>query len=537
MPIIQATGPLVEENQNRDPTVQGVGSSNVNPAPVDPHSAERVEAAFQGIMSSLITFVNKSLPLNLTEDQLDGITTYFSIRHDKIISYTNVDDGPADVDFDDMVSDRPTLFTRVAITSKTKPMASMVPESSSIPPSATSATPPTTLPPTSILYANVPSMLKRLAREPPTSGSQPVKRIKVLTYTKKAPRVPLQDFVEEVPVVELDSCTTISDHRDERDLSTENPILPLDTNEQLVNATEKPPTINEELPRQREGKAVAIEVTVPPYDGKYLMPPYRLPNLEVTREAPRNTRRYVPLKDPFACSLFLFLYINEALNGAYVLAKRTDRLTHQTRNVEKKIEVLRKVIATKHKIFAGAKKDLLLEREEREKLSEAAEERDQKLKATLAELKRVKEESVVAERNWVVEKTNLQKRYRELEMSSARDLKRTTEVLQKEKETALASAVAKAKVARSEYAQKTVQAFLRINTYTRKVGRECAAYLTHLFSINKEEFLEWSQIYEAEQTSYPLWYEGLSLDPPAVGEDEGVVDSLGDANVELPSDD
>ncbi|GAA0158683.1 hypothetical protein LIER_15641 [Lithospermum erythrorhizon] len=35
-------------------------------------------------MASLPTFVKNSLPADLTDDQLDGITTYFSIPHDKV---------------------------------------------------------------------------------------------------------------------------------------------------------------------------------------------------------------------------------------------------------------------------------------------------------------------------------------------------------------------------------------------------------------------------------------------------------------------
>ncbi|GAA0140975.1 hypothetical protein LIER_02223 [Lithospermum erythrorhizon] len=91
-------------------------------------------------------------------------------------------------------------------------------------------------------------------------------------------------------------------------------------------------------------------------------------------------------------------------------------------------------------------------------------------------------------------------------MSSAGDLERTTQALQKEKEMALASTAVEAKLARVEYAKKRV------------------------------EFPDLVHIFEVEQETYPLWYEGISLDPPAVGEDEGVVGSQGEVHVELPSD-
>ncbi|GAA0184021.1 hypothetical protein LIER_31335 [Lithospermum erythrorhizon] len=425
----------------------------------------------------------------------------------EIVSYVNINHAPAVVDFDDMVSDRPTQFPRVAITTKTKSRASMVPQSFSTAPLATDSHPPapmcpsaSTNPPT-IPLAKIPSMLKRLAREPPPSGSQPVKRLKVPASRKKVPQVPLQDSAEETtlprkesygcpkpqhpnqqttPVVELDSSTAVSDY---------------------------------------EGHNL-----FPPYDGRYLAPPYRIPNLEVTREAPWNTRRfhfhtvkillnkkvaarYSPLKDPYVIFAQSAKHINEVhapiLNFCaqryFRLVKAKRSFTHDNRTTEKKIEILKKVITTKNELFDGAKKDWIIEREERVKLSEAVEERDQKLAATLAEVNRLKEASAEAEKAWVADKTTMQAYYKELEMSSVGDLERTTQGLQKEKAVVLASAAAKAKLAHVEFPNLVC-------------------------------------VFEVEQDTYPLWYGGLSLDPPVMGEDEGAVDSLGDAHVELPSD-
>ncbi|GAA0186070.1 hypothetical protein LIER_33358 [Lithospermum erythrorhizon] len=263
----------------------------------------------------------------------------------------------------------------------------MVPESFSATPLVTDSHPPTPAGPSIsknpqiIPLAKIPSLLKRLAREPPPSGFQPVKRLKVLASRKKAPQVPLQDSVEEG---------------------------------------------YDRGPSSEEGKGCCSRRPSSPYDGRYLAPPYRIPNLEVTREAPWNTRKfhfhtvkpllnkkvaatYSPLKNPYA-----------ALNYAFILTKRNDLLTHDNRTVEKKIEILKKVNATKNELFNCAKKDLIIEREERAKLSEAGEERDQKLEGTLAEVNRLKEESVE------VEKNAMQARYKELEMSSVGDLERTT---------------------------------------------------------------------------------------------------------------
>ncbi|GAA0144086.1 hypothetical protein LIER_04617 [Lithospermum erythrorhizon] len=100
---------------------------------------------------------------------------------------------------------------------------------------------------------------------------------------------------------------------------------------------------------------------------------------------------------------------------------------------------------------------------------------------------------------------------------------------------ALASVAAEAKVARAEYAGKTVRDFLNNPNYANNVWRECATYLTQVITHCKEEFPELVHIYAAEHDSYPLWNEGLSMDPPSAGEDEGVVDSL-EEGVEPPSD-
>ncbi|GAA0185077.1 hypothetical protein LIER_32365 [Lithospermum erythrorhizon] len=154
--------------------------------------------------------------------------------------------APADVDFDKMLSERPSLFPRVAITTKTKPRASMVLESA---PAAS---------PTAIAPALIPSI-----------GGSP-----------------------------------------------------------------------------DEGKSCykpATEASIPAYDGIYFELPYTFPNLEVTSEAPWNTRKfdfhavkpllskkmvagYTLLRNPYAAFSQSVKHMNEALNGSYVLARRADRL-------------------------------------------------------------------------------------------------------------------------------------------------------------------------------------------------------------------
>ncbi|GAA0186845.1 hypothetical protein LIER_34133 [Lithospermum erythrorhizon] len=84
MLVLQVTGPANPGSANPVPIVQGVGAANPVSSPPDPNEATRAEAAYQCIIASLPTFVKKSTPHYITDDQLDGFTTYFSIPYDKL---------------------------------------------------------------------------------------------------------------------------------------------------------------------------------------------------------------------------------------------------------------------------------------------------------------------------------------------------------------------------------------------------------------------------------------------------------------------
>ncbi|GAA0166901.1 hypothetical protein LIER_21958 [Lithospermum erythrorhizon] len=83
--------------------------------------------------------------------------------------------APQLVDFDDMLMDRPSLFTRMAITTKTKPRELLVSEAvSSSPPTIGMALPTPSINP----------LLKRMASDAPTD-SQPSKRAKKYSLVQK----------------------------------------------------------------------------------------------------------------------------------------------------------------------------------------------------------------------------------------------------------------------------------------------------------------------------------------------------------------
>ncbi|GAA0186792.1 hypothetical protein LIER_34080 [Lithospermum erythrorhizon] len=163
-----------------------------------------------------------------------------------------------------------------------------------------------------------------------------------------------QAIQQQALVVDLDSSTTLSDqgiaHPIEGRVSLykePNTSFPF-SNEQPVPPTA---TIREAIPEgvilQKKGKAIAVEPSLPTYDGRYLDIPYTIPpNFDVSGETLWNARKfhchpvkqmlskkmcaqYTPLKDPLAAFAQSAKHITEALIGAYVLAKLVDHLARK----------------------------------------------------------------------------------------------------------------------------------------------------------------------------------------------------------------
>ncbi|GAA0141924.1 hypothetical protein LIER_42689 [Lithospermum erythrorhizon] len=78
MPILQFAEPLAQV-----PLPQTIEPANPV-AQANDIEVARAEAAYQGMMASLPTFVKNSTPLDLTEDQLDSLTRYFAIPLEKV---------------------------------------------------------------------------------------------------------------------------------------------------------------------------------------------------------------------------------------------------------------------------------------------------------------------------------------------------------------------------------------------------------------------------------------------------------------------
>ncbi|GAA0153498.1 hypothetical protein LIER_11721 [Lithospermum erythrorhizon] len=204
--------------------------------------------------------------------------------------------------------------------------------------------------------------------------------------------VPQPSICPQAPVVELDSSTTISDHHEERD------SLPVDTNipphASMTESQMRPRSLllllKSQFARERERLLQRRSMFLHMMDDTWrslLLPPWNTRRFHFHAVKPllnkKVVARYAPLKDPFIAFAQSAKHMNETLNDTYVLAKLADRLTHENHNVTKKL------------------------RAECERLSKAAEKSDQKLEATLAEVKRVKDASIEAEKSWVAEKVNM----------------------------------------------------------------------------------------------------------------------------------
>ncbi|GAA0170792.1 hypothetical protein LIER_24976 [Lithospermum erythrorhizon] len=343
MPIIQAEGPLnfASLPQPLDP----VNGAHLVTAEDVREEAARAKEAYQGMMASLPTFVKHSTPPDLTDDQLDGIMSYFSIPIEKVdtrlalpreqLYLSRIEEDSTDpdlafdelvniaaskepqlVDFDDMLMDRPSLFARVPIITKTKPRESMIPE-------ATSTSPP----PTSVVHTpTINPLLKRMETVAP-SVPPPQKKTKRTAPQKKkvlardsssveSPNREVQPTVGIVAtptnVVTLDSSTTVFDHG-----------------------------VNRQREANENCEASAQVPQFPKYNGLYLAKPYEVPNLELTNESPWGARKfhfhlpkpllskemaaqYTPLVDPYAAFAHAMKHINQAIGFKNNLDKGLD---------------------------------------------------------------------------------------------------------------------------------------------------------------------------------------------------------------------
>ncbi|GAA0159122.1 hypothetical protein LIER_15977 [Lithospermum erythrorhizon] len=343
MPIIQVEGPL-----NLVPLPQHAEPANptpqLNTAEGVRDEAARVEKAYQDGVPCIWILKEeaKGLPIPSAED----IDSVGKLRDEIANIAASVE--PQLVDFDDILVDRPSLVTCVAIATKTKPRESMVPEATSTP--STNNVP--------ILVIN--PLLKRMATAAP-SASQPSKKAKkTAPPNKKATQVLARDSLDEesqahgvqpaagvvvapANVVTLDTSTTISDQGLNRQIETDvghlslqqelNISFPTPVQQAVLEEKvrlSKSKSIRESSIREGQAEASASVPRLPKYTRMYPAKPYEVPNLEVTSEAPwwawkfhfhlarpllskEMAARYTLLVDPYASFAQSMKHITQAV--------------------------------------------------------------------------------------------------------------------------------------------------------------------------------------------------------------------------------
>ncbi|GAA0168193.1 hypothetical protein LIER_22963 [Lithospermum erythrorhizon] len=336
---------------------------------------------------------------------------------------------PQLVDFDVMLMDHSSLFTHVAITTKTKPHASMVLEDTSTGP-----------PSTTLLTPSINPVLKRMATYAPSAASQFSKKAKKSTHPKKKANQVLDrdSSEEETPSPEVLPATGVVAHH----------------HTTVVNLDSSTTISNQDLGRQ-------LDVVVGPLGfQEELSTPF--PIRSSTPFAQQITLEVETRKGKDPC------YGSRARIGSFVLARRGDHLAIHNSSLRYKVNAMKK---TPSRIPSTR---------------ELAKEGD------VAKAWSVEKTNLQAERdNLQTENLSLQARCKELERAKVDESNKASEALDQAKrhaEITLASAATKVEAARIQFANDTLRSFLSSPAYDTKVGSECAAYLASLVTSTQGKF-------------------------------------------------
>ncbi|GAA0186518.1 hypothetical protein LIER_33806 [Lithospermum erythrorhizon] len=163
--------------------------------------------------------------------------------------------------------------------------------------------------------------------------------------------------------------------------------------------------------------------------------------------------QYTPLVHPYAAFAQVMKHINQAVNGAFVVAKRADHLELENNSLNYKMEGMKKAISFKNNL----NKELDMEY------------RDQKANH--------EEEP---------------KRMEALE-ESCQDMDETDHI---------------------QFANSTLRSFISSPAYEKKMGSECASYFHSLVVSTSERFPDLIALFNEEMARCPDWYRGLTLPLP-----------------------
>ncbi|GAA0164304.1 hypothetical protein LIER_19972 [Lithospermum erythrorhizon] len=228
--------------------------------------------------------------------------------------------------------------------------------------------------------------------------------------------------------------------------------------------------------------------------------PFEVPNLEVTSESPWGARKfhfhlakpllskemaaqYTPLVDPYAAFAQAMKHINQAVNGAFVLARRADHLLLDNSSLRYKVEGMKNAISFKNNLNKEPDKEY---KDQKAKFEEEAR-RIVKLTENLPQ-------EEVAAKARSVERVQLER----AKVDEAVKASEALAQVKRDAEAALVSAATKADADRINFANSTLRSFIYSPAYEKKVGRECAAYLHSLVFSTRGRFPDLVALFNGE---------------------------------------
>ncbi|GAA0169009.1 hypothetical protein LIER_23581 [Lithospermum erythrorhizon] len=264
---------------------------------------------------------------------------------------------------------------------------------------------------------------------------------------------------------------------------------PFPTHLQEVVVDEEVLLLREEATKVPQEEAGPSTPRLPRYSSMYLAKPFSIPNLDVVDDSPWRARKflfhltkplcskemaapYADLVDPYATYAPIAKYFNQAINGAFVLARRADLLAVDNNSLH-----------YKNSPHRGEWPRLTLLKK-----------RDWTPKGTHGD-----ERKIVGWRR----RHNSQPKDT---LRGGRGKEEEIAQIKRDANLGLASAAAKAEFDRINFANSTLRSFLSSLAYEKKMGSECAAYYHSVMASTSRRFPDLLAVFKEDMIRRPDWY-------------------------------
>ncbi|GAA0181611.1 hypothetical protein LIER_30262 [Lithospermum erythrorhizon] len=220
--------------------------------------------------------------------------------------------------------------------------------------------------------------------------------------------------------------------------------------------------------------------------------------------------RYTPIVDPYPAFAQAMKHITQVCLSTPLLSRlsrRTDFLVIDNNSLRYKVDAMKKTIAFKTSLNRGLDKECKAKKSELEVQAN-------RVKDLTEELAKERD----ASKAWSAEKAILQ--LERVKVDKANKSFETLDQAKRDAEVALSSAVAQADVARIQFANDTMRAFLNSPTYIAKVGHECTAYLFTIINESPIKYSELMVLFTGEKVKRPDWFGNLSFGMPTTPAEE-----------------